>query len=97
MSRVCHSLCEAHYQKIKNFLLPVVPEGSSYAIDSVTGSYGGFSGTVQLSGTYETHGQYEYLSQQNAELLLPKTVASLQEKPNWVEKIEGSWKKADWK
>ena len=99
------SLCEAHYQKIKNFLLPIAPEGLSYAIDSVTGSYGGLhiycqtqvQGTVQLLGAYETHGQYEYLSQQNAQLLLPKIVVFLQKKPNWVEKIEGSWKKADWR
>ena len=89
------SLCSSDFRKIK--LTPEMPEGIGFVIDGVTGSRGGFTGNVQLSGAYERHGQYMFLSLEDAKIHLPKSAKDLLKDPNWVAQDEmGTWKKADW-
>jgi len=91
------SLCASEYRRIEEHLTLVVPEGISFVVDGAEGGVGGFSGTVQLSGYYETDGKPRYLSKEDAKKFLPKAFMSLTRNPYWVEKDkDGKWHGAEW-
>ena len=90
------SLCDTEYGVIKPFLLNEAPEGTCFGVDGVTGSLGGFSNSVQLTGAYEKHGTWQYLSMEDAQRLLPKTARDLLNEPEWYENTGDTWKEASW-
>jgi hypothetical protein len=56
----------------------------------------GFSNSVQLTGAYEKHGTWQYLSMEDAKKLLPKTARDLLNEPEWFENTDNTWKEASW-
>lgn len=72
-------------------------ERVGFAVDGVTGVEGGLTGNVQISaGVYVTHDHYRYLERRICEQRLPRCARDLLRNPEWIEKVDGQWRKAQW-
>jgi len=67
-----------------------------YAVETQTGSEGGFSGSIQCSGSSEGHRDYRFLDKAVASAKLPKSARDLKKNPEWMEQTKEGWKNAEW-
>jgi len=95
------SLCYSDFGKVRADLHQN-PEGMEadlgIAIDGVTGSCGGLTGSVLISsGVYDRHRQYQFLDRSVATQKLSKSARDLFANPEWLEPTgDGNWKEAPW-
>ena len=68
----------------------------AFALNSVGGGVGGITGTVQIAGSYLREMDYRFLNPEIVKEKLPKSYATLQKEPTWVQHVDGQWKDAAW-
>lgn len=73
-----------------------IEENIFYAIEMASGTEGGSSGNVQLSyGNIKT-GEYKYAPRYLIISNFPNVAKDLLNKPDWIELIDGNYRKAEW-